>query len=168
MSKKDHSSGKGSIKVENKLKQKGIRLLFEDIKNLRWAVIAVIVYLLLLKKITGTSCIIVAMTGFPCPGCGLTRAGVRLMHGDVHTAFLLHPFIYGILLYGTAFGINRYVLGRTMGKVLKGSLLLLTASMCLFYIYRMIRYFPGNPPMSYYRYNFLRELFFFVNNFFLK
>jgi hypothetical protein len=31
------------------------------------------------------------VTGLPCPGCGLTRSLVSLMHGDLSAAVLFHP-----------------------------------------------------------------------------
>jgi hypothetical protein len=31
-------------------------------------------------------------TSLPCPGCGMTRAVLRLAHGDVAAALRLHPF----------------------------------------------------------------------------
>jgi len=35
-------------------------------------------------------CSLRAVTGFPCPGCGLTRAFAALAHGDVGAAFALN------------------------------------------------------------------------------
>ncbi len=32
------------------------------------------------------------LTGLPCPGCGLTRSWVDLMHGHVVDAMAVHPF----------------------------------------------------------------------------
>jgi hypothetical protein len=31
------------------------------------------------------------LTGLPCPGCGLTRSLVSLLHGDLSAAVLFHP-----------------------------------------------------------------------------
>jgi hypothetical protein len=31
--------------------------------------------------------------GLPCPGCGLSRASVALLHGDLRSALLIHPFV---------------------------------------------------------------------------
>lgn len=33
-----------------------------------------------------------AATGLPCPGCGLTRASIWLVKGDIAGALKLHPF----------------------------------------------------------------------------
>lgn len=35
-----------------------------------------------------------ALLGIPCPGCGLTRATLALLHGDVGAAFHFHPLVF--------------------------------------------------------------------------
>ena len=37
-------------------------------------------------------CPILATTGVPCPGCGLTRAIMQLLHGDVAASIQTHAF----------------------------------------------------------------------------
>ena len=35
-----------------------------------------------------------ALTGLPCPGCGMTRAFLHLIEGDVAGAFHFHPLFW--------------------------------------------------------------------------
>ena len=52
-------------------------LLWQDIKNMRIAILLIAVYLGLNRIVFPVSCIWVAIYWyFPCPGCGLTRAGI--------------------------------------------------------------------------------------------
>jgi hypothetical protein len=38
-------------------------------------------------------CPFAALAGVPCPGCGLGRATLALLRGDVHAALHLHPLV---------------------------------------------------------------------------
>jgi hypothetical protein len=38
-------------------------------------------------------CPMATLLGIPCPGCGLTRATLALLHGDVRRALALHPLV---------------------------------------------------------------------------
>ncbi len=40
----------------------------------------------------GWRCPILAATGVPCPGCGLTRAMIEFVHGDFAQSFQTHAF----------------------------------------------------------------------------
>jgi hypothetical protein len=35
-----------------------------------------------------------AVLGIPCPGCGLTRATLALLHGDLAAALRFHPLVF--------------------------------------------------------------------------
>jgi Protein of unknown function (DUF2752) len=39
-------------------------------------------------------CPMATVLGIPCPGCGLTRASLALLHGDVRGALALHPLVF--------------------------------------------------------------------------
>lgn len=138
--------------------RRALKLLWKDIKDVKWAIIIIIAYFALGRYFLYSLCPMVMVTGLPCPGCGLTRAGAALLRLDFAGAYQIHPFIYPIAGYIAVFGWNRYIMGRRMGKKLKAGLAVLMVLVILFYGWRMWMYFPGKPPMSYYERNLLRFL----------
>ncbi len=46
------------------------------------------------------------LTGFTCPGCGLTRAYIHAFHGDFATAFRYNPFFFTLPFYVFVFSIE--------------------------------------------------------------
>lgn len=62
-------------------------------------------------------CLTATLTGLPCPGCGLTRAGLALLQGDLALAFELNPLaplVIPVAVLGLGTIAIRYVLtGRT-------------------------------------------------------
>jgi hypothetical protein len=52
-------------------------------------------------------CPFAIVTRHPCPGCGLTRATLALLHGHVADAYHLHPMVFVMApLVGVGFLIN--------------------------------------------------------------
>lgn len=54
--------------------------------------IAGILFLLQILKITVWVCPFFKITGLDCPGCGMTRAAAALFYGDIRRSLQLHPF----------------------------------------------------------------------------
>lgn len=64
-----------------------------------------------------TQCVIKRVTGFPCPGCGGTRAIVSLFHGKILTAIYYHAFaVYCVVVY-LLFFVSQTLDRITGGKV---------------------------------------------------
>ncbi|MGN1166728.1 MAG: DUF2752 domain-containing protein [Lachnospiraceae bacterium] len=131
----------------------GWKLFCKDINSAKWAIMFIVAYFVVLKKYFYTVCPMVLFTGIPCPACGLTRAGYKVLHLDFFGAFEIHPFIYPILLLIVIFFVERYVLQKKKMTVLKWCAITVIIGMIIFYIWRMVKYFPDVPPMTYYRYN---------------
>ena len=130
-----------------------------DLQSWKWGVIVLVLYFGAMKKILYSLCPVVLLTGFPCPACGMTRAGILLLKGDLKAAVAVHPFIYAFAILAGIFGVNRYFLFRKTPRWLKGLTGAVLIGMVIYYIYRMYRYFPGTPPMEYYDGNLLLQLF---------
>jgi hypothetical protein len=64
-------------------------------------------------------CPMAGMLGIPCPGCGLTRATLALVQGDVAAAYHLHPLVFVLApVYFGALGIAawEFVAGATLNS----------------------------------------------------
>jgi hypothetical protein len=141
-----------------KVISEGTDRFIKDIKSAKWVIIGIITYFVLLRRMVGGVCPLVKATGYPCPSCGLTRAGLKLLEMDFAGAWQLHPFIYAAVFLSVLFVRDRYILGRTDMERLKKLLTICIFAMLVFYVYRMCRYFPGVPPMSYYSDNLLHRM----------
>lgn len=135
-----------------------MRKLLKDIKSARWAIMIIIAYFVFFRKIIYTICPVVLITGYPCPGCGMTRAGLRLLRLDFAGAWEMHPFIYAVAILGTLFFINRYLLDDKYLSFLKIIIVFTASAMIIFYIWRMYNMFPEIPPMTYYEWNCIERI----------
>jgi hypothetical protein len=88
-------------------------------RRLLW-VLAIGAALAALVALRAPLCPFAAMTGHPCPGCGLTRATLALLHGDVREALHLHPLVFVVsplVVYFVVGGAVAYVRGGTLGPM---------------------------------------------------
>lgn len=131
-----------------------IRRIGKDIKDFRIAIVLFAVYNILVRKVYGAYCPQLIFTGFPCAGCGMTRAVFYIMTGRFGRGIRLNPAAPLWIAFLLWFFINRYVRGMTPKRV-KLWLGLICAATLAIYIYRMCNCFPGNPPMVYYSNNIL-------------
>lgn len=137
--------------------QKAMELLWSDIKNAKLAILCIALYFTIVSHFLYSSCPLVMITGLPCPACGMTRAGISVLRGHFALAWELHPFIYVVLALLAAYGVNRYLLGKSY-RILNGMTLITLILLLVFYCWRMYRYFPDVWPMLYYPGNLLAYL----------
>lgn len=126
----------------------------KDVLNYRWAIILFTIYYIIVKKIFRAFCPLVITTGFPCPGCGMTRALLFLFTGQIERSWNAHPMAVFWVLLAIYCVVMRYILGKEV-KGFKTMAVILLSAMLICYIYRMATLFPNQPPMSYTRNNLL-------------
>lgn len=88
----------------DKLRKSVLRLL-EDIWTVRFIILTLVVYGVITESLFHTVCPFRIITGFPCPGCGLTHGCIYILTGRWKlaaeynlAAFLWIPFILYLLI----------------------------------------------------------------------
>lgn len=144
------------------MKEIGKRI-WADVKNYYIGIIALLIYSVIVRNVFHAFCPLLIITGFPCAGCGMTRAMYCIMTGQFVRAADLNPAAFFWLLWFIFFAIERYILGRNSKWVM-----LMLGGVCaitlIIYLYRMTTQFPGTPPMTFYRKNVLSKYSTFYRN----
>ena len=100
--------------------------------------IVLILFLLLLFY----KCPIQSVTGLPCPGCNMKTSLYYLLHFKFTLSFYYHA-----LLIPTIVVFVWIVFNYKNHEQTKKLLMIWAILMIIYYIYRMIVYFPNNPMM---------------------
>lgn len=111
------------------------------IRNIKDKVLTVflMIAIILLMYFLDISCFWIKLFKFPCPGCGMTRAYINLLHLDFRKAFDYHPMFWSVPILGVMF--------FTDGKIFKqqwiNSLVLVLILIGFFacWIFRLIEFF---------------------------
>lgn len=134
-----------------------IERIEKDIRQFWVAGAAFVVYYLVMRAVFGAFCPFLIITGFPCAGCGLTRAGLYLLQGNIARAAAMNPSIFIVLLFLAYCGYYRYVRGTKI-KGFSIALAVLVVTTLAVYAYRMYLYFPNRVPYVYHRENLLAKI----------
>lgn len=128
-----------------------------DVKQYGMAVVVLIAYTVIVNLVFHAFCPVVIFCGFPCPGCGITRAAVCFMTGRWQQAWQLNPVIYAIAVTTAYFIYRRYLLGtKVVG--LKWLITVVFVLLAVVYIVRMYLYFPDRAPYVYMEENMLARI----------
>lgn len=131
--------------------------LYKDLKKYGIGIGAVILLYFTMHFFLNGFCFSVVVTGFPCPGCGLTRSILFLLQGQFMRSWLIHPLGIGIVCFFIYAVILRYFLGKPIYGW-KKILIVFVLTAILLYAVRMIQFFPNRPPYSYTKGNILEKL----------
>lgn len=149
-----------------KLVKIAIKRLKEDLKTNKTAILLIALYYLANKAIFHAFCPLLITVGLPCPGCGMTRAMYCLATFQWKRALLLNPTAPAWLIYIIYLAWRRYIVGSLDKKKNTIFLAVLCIVTIAVYIFRMVKYFPGPPPLVYYKDNILLRIVKSMNRFF--
>lgn len=135
-------------------------IIIPNLKNYLVFILVLIIYILyfVVFKHDESNCLIKRMIGFPCPGCGMTRAVYYLLTLRWKQAFYYHPFVFLLPLLIVLF-IEKGTSLADMFLYSKRFWFIIFILFIGIYVVRMFLYFPNTIPMDYYDdayINFLR------------
>lgn len=110
-------------------------------------------YVLMTHTMGFQNCLLKLTIGYPCPGCGMTRAMISLLQFDFVHAFQYNPFIFAVpfVVLGVAFKHTAFVQTILNNKWFSIAALIIVI---VVYILRWVFVYP-NVPMDYYEHNLL-------------
>jgi len=105
-----------------------------------------VAYYFAANAIFGFVCPSMIFVGLPCPGCGLTRAGILLFTGNFSESFHMNPiFVPALVWCGVAVVLK--LRWPTKYKYANGLAIVLGVLMLVVFVIRMIMLFPHTPPL---------------------
>lgn len=143
------------MKKGGKVIRAALKRLAEDCHRSRYVLLAIFMYWLIVRLLFGEFCPFRLLTGYPCPGCGLTRGCLSLLAFQFGESLAWNPAAAFWVVSIGFFLVRRYILGAGTGPLLFVPAAVATLAV---YCYRMAAGFPGKEPMTYFGGNLLSVL----------
>ena len=81
-----------------------IKAFIKKYENLLICILIYVLFLMILEFMFDNTCVFKILTGYSCPGCGLTRAFISFFKMDFRLAFSYHPlFLLSLPLFYCVF-----------------------------------------------------------------
>lgn len=112
---------------------KGIKNFLSDLYRNRIAILCIIIYMSVTQYLFHSVCPIAILFGFPCPACGLTRAGISFLTAHFSTAFQMNPCIFLLIPYFLYLWIYKYIFEKS--RLIWRSSLVCSVSLSLAFIF---------------------------------
>lgn len=119
-----------------------------DLKGILTVAVVFTLLYLIVHAVFHAFCPMLVLTGIPCAGCGLTRAGLYLLRGQVLRAANSNPSIFAVLAFLLYCGYFHYIKGTKI-KGFRFVLPVVILFMLVVYAYGMYHYFPERAPYVY-------------------
>lgn len=107
-------------------------------------------------------CLFLNLTGIPCPSCGMTRATISFIKGDLSGAFYNHPLFFlpavVVLISHKKVRKNKAVFNWLVFSSI--------AVLLIVYIIRLVKLFPDKEPFLFYPNGLLPMIFRYIKNLF--
>lgn len=137
-------------------------LIKEDIHNYWKAAVFLLVATVILIVCFGGACISRIVVGLPCPACGMTRAALLFLSGHWIESIKMQPFFVIFAVGVVMCAGKRYIFRKKVGRWIRTYIWIMLVAAILFYIYRMVRYFPHTPPMTYNKDNLVFYMYYYI------
>ena len=84
-------------------------MLKKDLQQIKYALIPLTIYCIVMQLVFKTVCPLKAFFNIDCPTCGLTRATIALLKGDIRASIIFNPTAIFWLISIILFIIDRYI-----------------------------------------------------------
>lgn len=121
-----------------------LKTLLDFIKKYYVFLLIFLAYILITYFLKIPNCPVKLLTGYPCPGCGMTRAGFSILKLDFKSAFEYNPLIFVLpfILVILIFRECKFIKKIHNNNIFWICLLVVTLGV---YVYRMICIYPEYP-----------------------